>query len=235
MIATPQQFTVDNVTYAEIRTGLKDLGSGNEGYLKSVLRGVQRGCEKTNLKADIVLSLRRDSNGVVAQETLDLVKKYKKQGVVGLDVYGDIMSGDGKDILAVLHQAHQEHISVTLHLGELPKETPEQQMKELEVIQPKRIGHAIFLCPEAVTWIRTRKIPVELCLTSAIKAKHIQESWQYPVLQLMFLNHPVVIATDDPLLFKTTLSEECVKVAQVLNLSQEAMVAMQVETRNYRF
>ncbi len=44
----------DGVSYVEIRTGLKDLGSGLEEYLLAVLRGLRVGCENNDLVAACV-------------------------------------------------------------------------------------------------------------------------------------------------------------------------------------
>jgi len=79
----------DRIVYAELRTGLKDLGNGYESYLQSVLRGIERGSLLyPTLKVKLVLSLRRNSNVSFAQETILLLKRYRESGIVGLDISG---------------------------------------------------------------------------------------------------------------------------------------------------
>jgi adenosine deaminase len=88
-IALINDLVSDNVTYVEIRTGLKDFGNGMESYLNAVLRGIEIGCQ-TNLNKIIVkliLSLRRDTSNEVAKFTLDCIKKYRSV-IVGLDISG---------------------------------------------------------------------------------------------------------------------------------------------------
>jgi len=234
VVALCKTLADDRVIYAEIRTGLKDLGSGLEGYLNALLRGVKQGCAHHKLTVDVVLSLRRDSVADVAHKTVELIRKYRHHGVVGLDLSGDSTRGDGKDIFQAIAQAQAQNIPITLHIGESPKETAEQQLKELQTIKPQRIGHGVHLCPEAIKLIREKKIPVELCLTSAVKVGMIGEARMHPGLALLSQNHPVVICTDDPLIFRTTLSEECAHVARINKLNKTDMIKLQKQALEYR-
>ena len=65
----------DNVTYVELRTGLKKLDGTLETYLQSVIRGIHLGTENSNLKAYLILSFRRDTKKNIADETIDLAIK----------------------------------------------------------------------------------------------------------------------------------------------------------------
>lgn len=235
VVALCKELAADRVTYVEIRTGLKDLGSGLRGYLEAVLRGIARGCVGVPLKVGLILSLRRDSSSVFAQQVIELAQQYRSQGIVGIDLSGDSTKGDGADIFDALAAARTANFPIALHLGESPKETAEQQMKELNLLQPARIGHGVHLCPEALAWIKAQKIPIELCITSAVSAGMIKYSDAHPILQLLRDNHPVVICTDDPLIFNTSLSRECAKVMQLLELTQDDIIVLQKKALQYKF
>ncbi len=224
----------DGVIYAEIRTGLKNLGSGLEGYLSAVLRGIERGCASTNLNADVVLSVRRDTSLQTVLQTIDLIKKYRDNGVVGLDVSGISIQGNGDTIFQGIDRIQETNIPITLHIGESQLETAEQQMKELQILKPTRVGHCVHLCTQAQEWIKERKIPVEMCLTSAVKVGMIANYDQHPALELLTEGHPVVICTDDPLIFRTTLSQECAKVVEIMNISVDAMMQLQEKALDCR-
>lgn len=235
VVALCKNLVEDGVVYVEIRTGLKNLGSGVEGYLNAIMRGIEHGCAHTNLKADIVLSVRRDTPASSIQQTIELITKYRTKGVVGLDISGISTQGDGNSIFQSIAQIKENHIPITLHIGESRLENSEQQMKELQLLKPKRIGHAVFLCEPAKEWILANKIPVELCLTSAVKVGMIADYDQHPALQLLEQGHPVIICTDDPLIFKTTLSQECARVAEINKLTVEEIIKLQESALNYRF
>lgn len=235
VIALCRELISDNVVYAELRTGLKDLGTGLEGHLEAVLRGMNSGTAGTPLKAGLILSLRRDTDATTAKQTIDLALKYRGQGVIGIDVSGDSTKGDGKHIFSALAKAKTNQLPITLHIGESIKESAEQQMLELTTIQPQRIGHGVHLCEEAKQWIRVNNILVELCLTSAVKAGMIQDPNEHPALALLLQGHPVAICTDDPLIFKTTLSKEFALVSFLTELTPEELHSLQIQNRQYNF
>jgi adenosine deaminase len=214
---------------------LKNLGNGCEEYLNAVLRGIRQGEAKSPIKIGLVLSLRRDTSAAVAEQTIDLALQYRSQGVVGLDVSGDSVQGDGSAIFAAILRGKAQGLPLTLHIGESPKETPEQQMLELSMLQPERVGHCVHLCPEAQAWIREKNLLVELCLTSAVKASMITEPQDHPALSLLLQGHPVAICTDDPLIFNTTLIHEHRYVSQVTRLSLSEVQATQQKIGGYAF
>ena len=193
VVALCRELAQDNVTVVELRTGLKDLGGGLEGYLQSVLRGLRKGEQVAQLKTGLILSLRRETDVKTAAETIDLAIKYRAQGICGIDLSGDSTVGDGAGIHKALQMAKEAGFPITLHLGESPKETPEQQMAELQALQPHRIGHGVHLCKAARQWIEEKRIPLELCLSSAVMVKMVEKAEDHPGLALLKRNHPVLI------------------------------------------
>lgn len=231
-----EELILDHVVYAELRTGLKDLGTGLEGYLQSVLKGIQVGSDDKNLKVGLILSLRRDTKTAVANQTIDLAIRYYNQGVVGIDISGDSTLGNGgHEIWPALMRAKEAGLPITLHIGESLEETPERQMFELLTLQPKRIGHGVHLCEAAQNWIQEHQTLVELCLTSALKTGMIQHPSEHPGLKLLLQGHPVAICTDDPLIFNTSLSEEYTKVALLTGLSAKDFLNLEHKIQNYYF
>lgn len=235
VVALCQDLINDNVTCVEMRTGLKNMGSGLEGYLQAVLRGIERGCADSSLKVGLILSLRRDTCAKSSNSTIDLAIQYKDRGVVGLDVSGNSTKGDGKEIIKALHRAKKFGIPITLHLGESKEETPEQQMRELTQINPNRIGHGVHLCNAARKWVIDRRIPIELCPSSALMAGMVQNIADHPALNLLKQGYPVVICTDDTVLFNTTLTQENALVAVINGLSVGEIEALQKRARKLSF
>lgn len=230
-----EELYADGVVYAELRTGLKDLGSGCEGYLQAVLRGVARGTAGTCMEAPVILSLRRDTSEKIADETVDLAIKYGKRGVVGLDLSGDSTVGDGQGIMGALSRAKEAGIPITLHIGESKKESGSRQLMELMLLEPRRIGHGVHLSKEALEWIVERRIPIEMCLTSALLTGMVGNPGDHPALGLMRDGYPVCIATDDPLLFKTTLTKEIALAASLLGMGLPFFEKNQQASREWRF
>jgi adenosine deaminase len=234
-VALCKKLIEDGVTYVEIRTGLKDYGDGYESYLLAVLNGLKIGTEGSSLVANILLSMKRNTPSSLAQETLRLIKKYNKDGVIGIDLSDDALLGDASSIVEMMDEIRELNIPIALHLGECSEETREQQMRELENFQPQRIGHGVFLCDEAKEWILNRNIPIEMCLSSAVKAHMVHNAADHPALELLKNGYPVCICTDDPLIFRTTLTQECNMVKEILSYDDVQLDDIQVKSFSYRF
>lgn len=216
----------DGVTHAEIRTGLKpnfeshrdDIPDGKEGYLWSVVSGRDWALEEfPQMKIDLVLSLRKNSTEAEARETFDIAQRFKHLGVTGVDISGPATDGDGLQLEAQVAAFAQAGFKVLLHMGEDPSELEgDLQERQLKALQPTRLGHCVHLTEKARQYVFEQQIPVELCMSSSMAVRMIQHEQQHPVLQMAREGHPVVICTDDPLLFNTSPSEERLKVARAL-------------------
>lgn len=226
---------MDEVNFSELRTGLKRLNNGTfEDYLKAVLEGLRKGQHDFGGRVNLVLSLRRDTTKEDAEETVNLAIKYRDQGITGIDISGESTKGDGSGIFEAIKRAKAAGFPVTLHIGESPNETPDQQMKELEEIQPERVGHTVHLCPAAVDWIKTKKVIVEACLRSALSVNMIKKPGDHPALALLKEGHPVVFCSDDSTLFGT-LSEELTLAACLCDLSIKDIEEIQRKAVGYAF
>ena len=242
----------DGVVYVEIRTGLKDLGSGYESYLTSILNGIMKfqndyTNDQIKFEAVILLSLRRNTTKFMAELTSDLLFKYRNRNVIGLDISGDSLNGDAFCIFEIANKLHHHNIPITLHIGESNLETEEQQMKELQDIKPNRIGHAVHLHEEARNYVIKNRIPIEMCLSSATKVQMVNNMKDHPALSLINAKllensyddknqaYPILICTDDPLIFNTSLSKECQLTADILNLSEKHIIRMQESAFKHSF
>ena len=201
-----------NIEYIEIRSGLKDFGNGLEGYLQAMLEGIEL-AKTANFQARVLTSLRRDDSPKTIERSVALALEYKDRGVVGLDISGDSSKGHYKNLIKEVTRAREAGLPIALHLGENRKE--KHQLEELEAFQPSRIGHGALLSPEATQWVQARKIPVEVCPSSSIMAKMIDDPHNHPWL---VKDHPICICTDDPLVFGSSLADELIIAAKKLGV-----------------
>lgn len=207
----------DGVVYAEIRTGIKDLGSGIEGYLQAILRGMQKRTSD-QFQIRLLLSLKRSSSLELAKTTVDLALKYQKWGIVGIDLSGDSTLGQIETILPELKRAKDAGLFLTVHLGEAPNELSQRQI--LEELQPHRVGHGVFLTSEAREWIIAHQIPIEVCPTSSVLVGMIDRYEAHPGLAYYLEGHPIIVCTDDPLIFQNSVSSELEVLAKRTSLSR---------------
>jgi adenosine deaminase len=130
-----QSLKADGVVYAEIRTGLKDLGNGVESYLQSVLRDMKR-AQTDQFKSTLLLSLQRSSSLLFTKQTIDLALQYQDKGIVGIDISGDSTLGNIETSLPEILRAKEAGLSLTVHMGESPLEKDQKHI--LEILHPHR-------------------------------------------------------------------------------------------------
>ena len=147
----------------------------------------------------------------------------------------DFILGDGGNILSIMKEVRELKIPVALHLGECRNETQEQQMRELTLIQPSRIGHGVFLCEKAKDYIFSRRLPIEMCLSSAVRAHMVENAEDHPALELLRNGYPVVVCTDDPLIFRTSHSRESEIAMDMLGYSLDQMKELHESALMYQF
>lgn len=143
--------------------------------------------------------------------------------------------GDGSSILSIMDEVKSLSIPVALHLGECKDETEEQQMRELTMLQPARIGHGVFLCKKAKEYIFERKLPIEMCLSSAVWAHMVENAVDHPAVSLLKEGYPVIVCTDDPLIFRTTHTQESELAMDVLGFSVDQMKVLHENALQYKF
>lgn len=97
------------------------------------------------------------------------------------------------------------------------------------------VGHGVFLSEEAKKWIFERRLPIEMCLSSALKARMVTSMKDHPALQLIRENYPVCICTDDPLIFRTTNTLESQFAKEILDFSDEQIEELYVSSLSYKF
>ena len=95
---------------------------------------------------------------------------------------------------------------------------PEKIREAIELLGVERIGHGIaaFRDPALMDLLAERKIPLEICPQSNIKtgalarqlARANAQIEDHPLPKLLHHGIPVVLSTDDPALFGTTLRNE---------------------------
>lgn len=257
-----KSLAADGVTYVEIRTSLKNLNDeGYDAYLDAIFSGIKKGCVGTKLRAAILLSVKRNSSIEFVKETWRLCKVHFGRGtlvgedgfsaassavdtnemecvkVVGIDISDDALLGNGKHVipLEVLREMRALHVPIALHIGECAEETSEQQMNELVYYQPLRIGHGVFLCDEAKEYVFSRKLPIEMCLSSAVVAHMVDTAADHPAISLLRDNYPIIICTDDPLIFETSNTKECELAAALGKFSATDISRFQENSKKYVF
>ena len=97
---------------------------------------------------------------------------------------------------------------LTVHAGETVG--PESIWGALRELKADRIGHGLHAIddPELVRYLAEKQIPVEVCITSNVMTGCCRAIEEHPVRKLFDAGVLVVLNTDDPDMFHTSLSRE---------------------------
>jgi aminodeoxyfutalosine deaminase len=129
------------------------------------------------------------------------------RGVVAYSIGGDEERGPAAWFKDVYRFARSAGLRLTAHAGE--SDGAHSIWAALE-LGAERIGHGIRAIddPVLVKHLRDHDIPLEICLTSNLATGVVKELAEHPVRRLYEAGAPLTINTDDPGIFRTTLSQE---------------------------
>lgn len=165
--------------------------------------------------------------GVPAMDELVASMSRRPSGrVVGLGLGGEEVSIPAHRYGKVFAQARDLGLVAVVHAGETgPAGGVREAVTELGAC---RIGHGIAAADDAglMSWLRDRKVALDVCLTSNRRTGALPRSLPHPLPRLIASGLQVTLGTDDPALFRTTLSAEYVRAGRCgVTLAQLAQVA----------
>ena len=90
--------------------------------------------------------------------------------------------------------------------------------------KPDRLGHCCFLTNEQINQVKDLGIPVEVCPTSNIST--VKEAYKLVsklphLIELVRIDHNIIICCDDTMLFSTNLSTEMFEFAKAFQVTPE--------------
>ncbi|XP_060116056.1 adenosine deaminase-like protein [Heteronotia binoei] len=241
-----REFAADGVKYLELRSTPREeqtTGMTKRAYVETVLEGIRQ-CKEEEPDIDVrfLISVDRRGGPAVAKETVKLAEEFLLSAdglVVGLDFSGNPTAGHGKDFLEPLLAAKNAGLKLAVHLSEIPGQDEETQL--LLRLPPDRIGHGTFLrsssaaSEDIVQLIRSKRVPLELCLTSNLKGQTVPSSDRHHFGFWYHTGHPVALCTDDKGVFATDLSQEYQLIADTFQLSKAQMWDLSYDAIDYIF
>ena len=144
-----------------------------------------------------------------ASKNLQKVLKLKTSNIIGIGLGGAELMGPAKNFANVFAQARSEGLHCVAHAGE--DDGPWSVRDTILLLKAERIGHGTSAIqdPKLLELIKTREIPIEICVTSnVITGKYVNEIKEHPVRRYYDEGIICSINTDDPEIFKVDLSQE---------------------------
>jgi aminodeoxyfutalosine deaminase len=158
----------------------------------------------------------------------------QSRGVVALGIGGSEARGPAEWFTDVFAFARREGLHLLAHAGE--GTSPESIWAALE-LGAERIGHGISAIddPALLRHLRDRDIPLEVCITSNLVSGVVKSMAEHPVRRLFDAGVPILINTDDPAMFRCTLTGEYELAAREFGFTQAELEAIAQNGFRYSF
>lgn len=196
----------ENVVYAEIR--FDPMSHTKKGLtLKEVIDSVLEGISLTELKAKIILVMKRERTFEENKQIIDIAKKYLKKGVACIDLAGNEYEYPTKNFKELFNYAKELEVPFIIHAGE---SGDYRNIDAAVSFGAQRIGHGVQAIKNYDTMEELKKydIPLEICVSSNIDTGLYKNYKDHPVMRLIDSGVSVTINTDNRTLSNTTLTDE---------------------------
>lgn len=220
-----------NVIYFEVRTGLRNLGKGKRAYLESILSALEASKRKYKAEINLLLGLKRDSTNSDIIETLKIAQEYQRYGIVGIDISGKEKEGDLVRITKLINYSRNT-LPITMHIGEIKKGVC---LRDLKLISPSRVSHAVYISEDIKDFLKRKKTPIEICISSNKHTRIINKISNHPFIEYYKQGLEICICSDDPLIFQTNTDKQYEIFRKHLNLSEEDLILLTKNAIRYSF
>ncbi len=244
-VTTENVISASTADYMEIRTTPRKLSSITSlyHYVEAFVSGLQKYPEK----AKGLLSIDRYKHDINnAQEIIALALEYS-DCIVGIDISGFNPTGNrvlhGEDLKSVIETVLNSQLGLAIHIGELNLEKERrdstltlntidqwiERNKKIECAGIIRLGHALFLEEEHKRIIRKHQLPIEICPSCHRHSGSWSIGHKHPVQEIYTdKESPIVIGTDDTLIFSTSFEHE-------MELARKELPYNLAKSYTYRF
>jgi aminodeoxyfutalosine deaminase len=172
--------------------------------------------EKRGLRMNFIFDAVRQFGVDAAMQVVLAAERANSKSIVAFGIGGDELAIPTKDFCAVYDKAAEIGLRRLMHAGEIGG--PEKIREAIELLGAERIGHGIAAIhdPALMDLLADRRIPLEVCPQSNIRTGALAGQLRrkdariedHPLPKLFRHGIPVVLSTDDPAMFHTTLLDE---------------------------
>ena len=207
-----------NVVYVEatLSVGVMLLRQQQaEANFEALLRSTEP-FERRGLRFRWVFDAVRQFGAEAAMEVVEAAKSCESKRIVAFGIGGDELQVPTVEFRGVYERATELGLHRLIHAGEIGG--PEKIREAVELLEVERIGHGIAAIKDPVLMdlLAERKFPLEICPQSNLRTGALARLFGRDGVRIedhplpAFLRHgiPVVLSTDDPALFHTTLRDE---------------------------
>lgn len=201
----------ENVKYIEIRFAPllhTQKGLSIKEIIKSVICGIKKAESMYEIKGNIILiclkNMSMEDNLLVVKEG----RRFLNKGVVGIDLAGPEEEGFSRKFKQLIDKARDYGYRITIHAGEAA--SGENVIDAITLLKAERIGHGVRIqgMKEACELVKYENVTLEMCPTSNIQTKAVEDFCKYPLYDFYKYGIKVTINTDNRTVSNVDLTHE---------------------------
>lgn len=224
--ALAADLSVQGVGYAEVTvTPTSHLAAGiSSGDLAAAL-DLGAGCARKDWSVELAWIY--DVNGAEgvagAWRTLECAVEDPPGDLVGFGIGGPEAVAPRAPFAHVFGAARAAGLHSVPHAGE--SVGPEEVWAAVDLLRAERVGHGIAAVHDERLLARLREVGItlEICPSSNVATGVVPSLAEHPLPTLIAAQVPVVLGSDDPPMFGTSLLEEYRRARDVLGLGREQL------------
>lgn len=208
----------DGVIYLELTinpAGMIRRGMEPSVIAESILEAFQFG-ESIGIEGKVKFGINRKDG----PESVPMVKEAFSAAPdhlkICIDLNGDERKFRTLDFLDAFLKLKSENIPICLHIGEY-MDCGSEALEKIMSMTPLRIAHAISVAKNdyLLSMIQEKNIVIEMSPLSNLRTGAFSEGSNHPIKKFITLGLPVVVGSDDPAFFGTTVTSEYEYLAQI--------------------
>jgi adenosine deaminase len=199
-----------------------------EANFEALLRATES-FEGRGLRFRWIFDAARQFGADAAIEVVESARRCDSKDIVAFGMGGDELSIPTEAFRPAYEKAAAIGLHRVTHAGEVGG--PERIREAIDLLGAERIGHGIAAIhdPALMDLLAERRIPLEVCPGSNLHTGALASQFRDEAVRIedhplpQFLRHgiPVVLSTDDPAMFHTTLQTEYENAARMGLLDTE--------------
>lgn len=216
-----ERLAAENVRYAEV-TLAAGVVLWKQLDFAAVYEAVAREAGRAPFPVYLVLDSIRHFGPEQAWAVARLAAERQGDRVVAFGIGGDEMRGPAGLFRDVFAYCRDQGLKLVPHAGE---NTDAAAVWAALEIGADRIGHGIKAIedPALVAHLAARRIPLEISITSNVITGSVASLDSHPVRRLYDAGVPIILNTDDPAMFNTTLTDEYLLAAERFGFSADEL------------
>ena len=216
----------ENIRILELRYAPTYIQLGHE-YLsfeqiqRAIVKGVKL-AEKLPIAVGLIMLIQRTRPTHEAERVVDFAIDHKDE-ILALDLADNEVGFDPAPFAKHFQRGKKAGLHITIHSGEADVPGSAERVRDaIELLGAERIGHGvqIYKSPEMIAFVKSQRVPLELCPTSNWLTNAVPSIAAHPLKSLREQGVLVTLNSDDPGIFAIDLTNEYSIAHNELGMSQ---------------